>query len=181
MAEYSGNNVILSDRVAGERFALLAEDGRLYLLGVPNELESNVILRDRVTEEKFALLVNGGRLCLLGASDEMEGTRLLLPDRGSGITYAVVAENGKLMIEEYTFSLSFVGNAPGVIDVDRATIADAVEVVKPAHLRFIFEPITWGHLGTVFKTWGEVAALNRTWGEIANMVIVVPREYFTKQ
>ena len=56
-------NVILSDRVTGERYALLVEDGRLALLGVSDDLDAaDLLLVDRESGISYAVIVEGGRL-----------------------------------------------------------------------------------------------------------------------
>lgn len=56
-------NVILQDRVTGEKYALIVEAEKLKLLGVSNTLDAvNVSLIDTVTGTAYAVVVNGGRL-----------------------------------------------------------------------------------------------------------------------
>lgn len=60
----------------------------------------NVVLTDRVTAERYALIVENGGLKLLGVSDSLDATELTLIDNGTGVSYAVVIESGKLILEE---------------------------------------------------------------------------------
>lgn len=56
-------NVILTDRVTGEKYALLAESGRLVLLGVSGTLEATELtLVDANTGVAYAVVVDEGRL-----------------------------------------------------------------------------------------------------------------------
>lgn len=56
-------NVILDDRVTGERYALLVENGRLVLLGVSDELDAiDLLLIDRKSGISYAVIVEDGRL-----------------------------------------------------------------------------------------------------------------------
>ena len=58
-------NVILTDRVTAEKYALIVEDGRLVLLGVSEELNSvDVNLIDNATGTAYTVAVEDGRLIL---------------------------------------------------------------------------------------------------------------------
>ena len=58
-------NVVLTDRVTNERYALIVEDGRLSLLGVSESLDSaEVNLIDNATGTAYAVVVESGRLVL---------------------------------------------------------------------------------------------------------------------
>lgn len=58
-------NLILRDRVTGERYALLVEEGRLALLGVADTLEAtDLLIIDRVTGIAHAVIVENGRLAI---------------------------------------------------------------------------------------------------------------------
>ena len=85
---------------------------------------------------------------------------------------AVVVEH----FAEYTFSLYFLGDAPGLFDADRAAIERMIEEVKPAHLKFEFAPVTWGHLAAVYETWSDLVDLQLSWGAIALKMVVKQRE-----
>ena len=67
---------------------------------------------------------------------------------------------------EYTFSLRFYGDQAGFINVDAQMLRDSVELVKPAHLKFIISPITWGDLEAAGLTWADMEAQFPTWGAI---------------
>ena len=60
----------------------------------------NVILTDRITAERYALIVEGGRLKLLGVSNSLDAADLTLIDSSTGVSYSVVIERGKLILEE---------------------------------------------------------------------------------
>lgn len=85
---------------------------------------------------------------------------------------AVVEE----LFSQYTFQLYFVGDGPGLVEVDRETIIRMVEEVKPAHLKFQFRPVTWADVAAVYETWGDVMATWMTWREISLLVIVRKKE-----
>lgn len=58
-------NVILTDRVTGERYALIVENGCLALLGVSETLEAtDMNLVDSATGTAYAVVVESGRLIL---------------------------------------------------------------------------------------------------------------------
>ena len=58
-------NVILEDRVTGDRYALLVEDGKLEILGVSNTLEATELnLIDSATGVAYELLVESGKITL---------------------------------------------------------------------------------------------------------------------
>lgn len=68
--------------------------------GTRAETVYNVVLGDIATGDKYVLIVEDGRLALLGVPEELSPTSLLLIDHGSGVSYAVAVENGRLRIEE---------------------------------------------------------------------------------
>lgn len=58
-------NVVLTDRVTNERYALIVENGRLSLLGVSETLEAtDMNLIDSATGTAYAVLVESGKLVL---------------------------------------------------------------------------------------------------------------------
>ena len=84
---------------------------------------------------------------------------------------AVVVEQ----TDEYTFSIYFVGDSAGFIDFDLNSIIAAVDEVKPAHLKFVITPITWGDLESSGLTWGELQERFETWGDVPKAVLVRER------
>lgn len=78
--------------------------------------------------------------------------------------------------ESYTFSLVLVGDTPGFVDVPTQDIIDAVEPIKPAHLQFIIEGITWRDLEAMGYTWAKIHAEALTWYDIENKVMVQKEE-----
>lgn len=58
-------NVVLTDRVTAERYALIVENGRLSLLGVSETLEAtDMNLIDSATGTAYAVVVESGKLIL---------------------------------------------------------------------------------------------------------------------
>lgn len=66
----------------------------------------------------------------------------------------------------YTFSLRFYGTQIGFVNIDTQKLRDAVELIKPAHLQFVIESITWGDLEGAGLTWAQVEEQFKTWGGI---------------
>ena len=59
-------NVILTDRITNERYALLVENGALVILGVANDLEAtDMKFIDNATGTAYAVAVESGRLILV--------------------------------------------------------------------------------------------------------------------
>jgi hypothetical protein len=66
---------------------------------------------------------------------------------------------------EYTFSLRFLGEEAGVVPIDKREIIDTVEVIKPAHLKFVIEAIRWQDLEEKQFTWADMEQVFPTWGD----------------
>lgn len=75
---------------------------------------------------------------------------------------AKVTEN----FADYTFSLRFYGQTAGFIAVDDAALAAAVELVKPAHLRFVIQPVTWEDIEDAALTWAQLEETFDSWAEL---------------
>ena len=109
---------------------------------------------DATLEERRQAVV--AQLCIDGAS-----TVALIESMAKALTgYDVEITEA---FSEYTFSLRFYGKQAGFIQVDARLLRDAVEVVKPAHLRFEVAPITWGDLEAAGLTWGQMEEQFPTW------------------
>ena len=58
-------NIVLEDRITGDRYALIVERGRLALLGVSDTLEAtSPLIVDRTDGKAFVLAVEGGKLMI---------------------------------------------------------------------------------------------------------------------
>lgn len=58
-------NIVLADRITGDRYALIVERGRLALLGVSDTLEATIpLLIDRETGIAHTGIVENGRLAV---------------------------------------------------------------------------------------------------------------------
>lgn len=66
----------------------------------------------------------------------------------------------------YSFSLRFVGETSGFIVIDTDLLIHTVEEIKPAHLRFVIEPITWADIEDAELTWERLETLFHSWIEL---------------
>lgn len=122
-----------------------------------------------------------------GASDEARRRAITAKMRGAGTCNQEMVSNVCQAItgyrclvlehpESYTFSLVLVGDTPGFVDVPTQDIIDAVEPIKPAHLQFIIEGITWRDLEAMGYTWAKIHAEALTWYDLENKVMVQKEE-----
>ncbi len=122
-----------------------------------------------------------------GADEQTRRGNIMVRLRGSGTCNAAMISSiaeaitgyGAVVVEhfsEYTFSLILVGDTPGFADIDRQAIIDAVEEVKPAHLKFVIESITWRDFMSMLYTWQMVEDQRLTWRDIETKVMVQRRE-----
>lgn len=122
-----------------------------------------------------------------GASDEARRRAITAKMRGAGTCNQEMVSNVCEAItgfrclvlehpESYTFSLVLVGDTPGFVDVPTQDIIDAVEPIKPAHLQFIIEGITWRDLEAMGYTWAKIHAEALTWYDLENKVMVQKEE-----
>ena len=61
---------------------------------------TTLILQDTVTLEKYNILINNGRIELVTVSDNIDATEYSMIDVSTGVTYNLIAENVRLMLEE---------------------------------------------------------------------------------
>ena len=71
---------------------------------------------------------------------------------------------------EYSFSLRFYGETAGFINIDADLLMRTVEEIKPAHLRFVIEPITWADLEAAALTWEQLEAQFESWAALESAV-----------
>lgn len=104
----------------------------------------------------------------------MRGTGTCNADKIRSVVQAITGHRSVVVERpgEYAFSLIFVGDEPGLINVKRQAIIDAVEEVKPAHLQFVIEGITWKDLHAMAYTWAKVHAEEMTWDDLHTRVMV---------
>jgi hypothetical protein len=112
---------------------------------------------DSVEQRRTAIIA---KLCSTGTTNA-EMVRALA-ESITGYRAKVVEDASK-----YEFTLRFLGESDGFIQVDAALIRSTVELIKPAHLRFVIAQITWGDLESVWLTWEAMEAQFPTWGAIS--------------
>lgn len=61
---------------------------------------TTLILQDTSTLEKYNVLINNGRIELVTVADNIDVTEYSMIDIATGVTYNLVAENGRLILEE---------------------------------------------------------------------------------
>lgn len=61
---------------------------------------TTLILQDTSTLEKYNVLINNGRIELVTVADNIDATEYSMIDVATGVTYNLIAENGRLMLEE---------------------------------------------------------------------------------
>lgn len=76
---------------------------------------------------------------------------------------------------EYSFTLEFVGDTPGMANIDVDEVRDMVERIKPAHLRFLISGVTWETLESVNMTWAMLEAQVDSWADLETKVFVHQR------
>ena len=69
---------------------------------------------------------------------------------------------------DYSFSLEFLGEENTLADIDVRQIRKMVEQIKPAHLQFIIEGLTWGDIKDVGLTWHWFGDNPTTWAAFEN-------------
>lgn len=77
--------------------------------------------------------------------------------------------------EDYSFSLRFFGSESGFIGIDEATLRSTVERIKPAHLCFVIEPITWGDLEGAKLTWEKLEQQFPSWNALESSLYCHPQ------
>ena len=99
------------------------------------------------------------KLCSTGTTNAEMIRSLVEALTGYG---AKVTEN----FGEYSFSLRFFGETDGFINIDANLLMQTVEVIKPAHLRFVIEPITWADLEAAKMTWAMLEEQFESWAAL---------------
>lgn len=108
---------------------------------------------------------------LLGAGTCNAGMISDIAKALTGYEAVVVEQTG-----EYTFSLYFLGDSFFFASFDLAAIIAAVEEVKPAHLKFVILPVTWGDLKTAGLTWQQMEEQFPTWRSFEEKIMVRAKE-----
>ena len=66
----------------------------------------------------------------------------------------------------YAFSLRFYGETAGFMQLDVEKLRQAVELVKPAHLEFVIEPVTWADIHAAGLTWAQLEEQFPSWAAL---------------
>lgn len=66
----------------------------------------------------------------------------------------------------YAFSLRFYGETAGFMRLDVEQLRQAVELVKPAHLEFVIEPVTWADIHAAGLTWAQLEEQFPSWAAL---------------
>ena len=75
--------------------------------------------------------------------------------------------------DDYSFTLEFLGETDGIAELELSGLTDAVNLISPAHLRFIIARITWERLEAVDMTWQKLEDMNMTWARLEAAVPIV--------
>lgn len=77
---------------------------------------------------------------------------------------------------DYSFSLEFLGEENTLADIDVSQVRRMVEQIKPAHLQFIIEGLTWNDIEDVGLTWHWFDDTPTTWAEFEKKFCVHKEE-----
>ena len=70
---------------------------------------------------------------------------------------------------DYSFTLRFRGATTKLVQRDRSSLTDAIEIIKPAHLRFIISGLTWHALESVGMMWQQIEDAEYTWDQFEDL------------
>ena len=91
----------------------------------------------------------------------------------SGIPTAMTGYAAEVQTNnDYSFTLRFRGATTELVQLDRSSLADAIELIKPAHLRFIISGLTWYALESVGMTWQQIEDAEYTWDQFEGLTPV---------
>lgn len=113
--------------------------------------------RGQTLEERRGAVV--AKLCSTGTTNAEMIRALAEALTGYGAT---VTEN----YGDYSFSLRFFGETSGFINIDAKLLTATVEEIKPAHLLFIIEAITWADLEAADLTWLRLEEQFESWAAL---------------
>lgn len=75
--------------------------------------------------------------------------------------------------DDYSFTLEFLGETDGIAELELSGLTDAVNLISPAHLRFIIAGLTWEWFEAVNMTWQKLEDMNMTWARLEAAVPIV--------
>ena len=75
--------------------------------------------------------------------------------------------------DDYSFTLEFLGETDDLVELDLSSLTDSVNLVSPAHLRFIIAGLTWERFEAVNMTWQKLEDMNMTWERLEESVPII--------
>lgn len=78
-----------------------------------------------------------------------------------------------IMNDDYSFTLEFLGETDDLVELDLSSLTDSVNLISPAHLRFIIAGLTWERFEAVNMTWQKLEDMNMTWERLEESVPIV--------
>lgn len=72
-----------------------------------------------------------------------------------------------------SFTLEFLGETDDLVELDLSSLTDSVNLISPAHLRFIIAGLTWERFEAVNMTWQKLEDMNMTWERLEESVPIV--------
>ena len=70
-------------------------------------------------------------------------------------------------------ALRWNSSADDLVELDLSSLTDSVNLVSPAHLRFIIAGLTWERFEAVNMTWQKLEDMNMTWERLEASVPIV--------
>ena len=78
-----------------------------------------------------------------------------------------------IMNDDYSFTLEFLGETDDLVELDLSSLTDSVNLISPAHLRFIIAGLTWERVEAVNMTWQKLEDMNMTWERLEKSVPII--------
>lgn len=72
-----------------------------------------------------------------------------------------------------SFTLEFLGETDDLVELDLSSLTDSVNLISPAHLRFIIAGLTWERFEAVNMTWQKLEDMNMTWERLEKSVPII--------
>lgn len=92
----------------------------------------------------------------------------------SNMATAVTGYAARVLLgDDYSFTLEFLGEKDDLVEMDLGSLTDAVELISPAHLRFIIAALTWRRFEAVDMTWRKLENANMTWRRLEASIPIV--------
>ena len=109
-------------------------------------------------------------LCVVLGPDEVAAGVATIRDMATAMTgYAARV----IMNDDYSFTLEFLGETDDLVELDLSSLTDSVNLISPAHLRFIIVGLTWERFEAVNMTWQKLEDMNMTWERLEKSVPII--------